>query len=489
MRLRHGTGAGRSHRVRVVPRRRTEPAGASAEGGGFRFIDLFAGIGGMRRGFEGVGGTCVFTCEWDKYAQQTYRANYDTDHPLADDIRDVNVGAVPEHDVLLAGFPCQPFSIAGVSKRNALKLPHGFRCKVQGTLFFDVVRILNAHRPRAFLLENVKNLVNHDKGRTFRIIHETLTQGLGYDVHWKVLDAKSWVPQHRERIFLAGFREPSEFSFDNLEYVAPSKGPRLQSILHPEDGSEDCEMPYTTGRNARVVDKYTLSDHLWRYLQSYAEKTPRGGERLWVRTGDTRRRLEDAFRKVLQGWIGDPRQARQSKPSAFDASRVRPPNGVRRRHDAFLDSGVGRTGLPTVRQCCRRALRGGRRKARGTLGPRADGSPARLEVRGLRLLMVDLIDWLNAYSTSGHVWFIKRLSGNDTLANRTHQAGPYVPKGPFRQLFPQLEESADKNPRVEFDLFIDSHAQHRQATIIWYKGGTRNETRHHEPWRQSVTSA
>ena len=272
MRLRHGTGAGRSHRVRVVPRRRTEPAGASAEGGGFRFIDLFAGIGGMRRGFEGVGGTCVFTCEWDKYAQQTYRANYDTDHPLVDDIRDVNVGAVPEHDVLLAGFPCQPFSIAGVSKRNALKLPHGFRCKVQGTLFFDVVRILNAHRPRAFLLENVKNLVNHDKGRTFRIIHETLTQGLGYDVHWKVLDAKSWVPQHRERIFLAGFREPNEFSFDNLEYVAPSKGPRLQSILHPEDGSEDCEMPYTTGTNARVVDKYTLSDHLWRYLQSYAEK-------------------------------------------------------------------------------------------------------------------------------------------------------------------------------------------------------------------------
>ena len=170
--------------------RRTVRSALSAKAGTFNFIDLFAGIGGMRRGFEAIGGTCVFTCEWDRYAQQTYRANYSSGHLFANDIRDVEVDAVPEHDVLLAGFPCQPFSIAGVSKRNALKLPHGFRCEAQGTLFFDVVRILHAHRPRAFLLENVKNLVNHDKGRTFRVIHETLTDGLGYEVHWKVLDAK-----------------------------------------------------------------------------------------------------------------------------------------------------------------------------------------------------------------------------------------------------------------------------------------------------------
>ena len=269
---RHDTSVGRSRRIRAVPQRRTDPTGASTKSGPFKFIDLFAGVGGMRRGFEALGGACVFTCERDKYAQHTYRANYGSDHPLASDIRDVDVGAVPEHDVLLAGFPCQPFSIAGVSKRNALKLPHGFRCQAQGTLFFDVVRILHAHRPKAFLLENVKNLVNHDKGRTFRIIRETLMEDLGYEVHWKILNAKSWVPQHRERIFIAGFRDRNAFSFDNLEYPEISKGPRLQTILHPEDGSEDCETPYTAGRSARVVDKYTLSDHLWQYLQSYAEK-------------------------------------------------------------------------------------------------------------------------------------------------------------------------------------------------------------------------
>ena len=270
--LRDGADVGQTRNGGGREARRAVRSALSAKAGSFNFIDLFAGIGGMRRGFEAIGGTCVFTCEWDKYAQQTYRANYGSDHLFANDIRDVEVGAVPEHDVLLAGFPCQPFSIAGVSKRNALKLPHGFRCEAQGTLFFDVVRILHAHRPRAFLLENVKNLVNHDKGRTFRVIHETLTDGLGYEVHWKVLDAKSWVPQHRERIFLAGFREPNDFSFDSLEYLEPSKGPKLQSILHPEDGSEDRETPYTAGRSACVVDKYTLSDHLWRYLRAYAEK-------------------------------------------------------------------------------------------------------------------------------------------------------------------------------------------------------------------------
>ena len=238
----------------------------------FRFIDLFAGIGGLRRGFEPLGGQCVYTSEWDRFAKLTYRANYACDHEIAGDITKVNVDEIPGHDVLLAGFPCQPFSIAGVSKKNALNRPHGFRCDAQGTLFFDVARIIDAHRPRAFLLENVKNLVNHDKGRTFRIIHRTLTEELNYHVHWKVVDAKSWVPQHRERIFVVGFREPNGFTFDDLEVPNPISGPRLSAVLHPEDGSEQAESPYTLGPEARVASKYTLTDHLWGYLQSYAEK-------------------------------------------------------------------------------------------------------------------------------------------------------------------------------------------------------------------------
>ena len=168
----------------------------------FRFIDLFAGIGGLRRGFEPLGGKCVFTSEWDKYSQKTYLANHQCDHEVAGDITKVPLGDIPEHDLLLAGFPCQPFSIAGVSKKNALNRPHGFRCEAQGTLFFNVAQIIEHHRPRAFLLENVKNLVNHDRGRTFEVIYRTLTEELGYHVHWKVINAKSFVPQHRERIFI-----------------------------------------------------------------------------------------------------------------------------------------------------------------------------------------------------------------------------------------------------------------------------------------------
>lgn len=248
----------------IEPRTPSQPA--------FRFIDLFAGIGGMRRGFEPLGGKCVFTSEWNKYAQRTYQANYDCDHEIAGDITQVPVDEIPPHDLLLAGFPCQPFSIAGVSKKNALKQPHGFRCEAQGTLFFDVARIIEAHRPHAFLLENVKNLVNHDKGRTFRVIHRALTDELGYQVHSKVVDARSWVPQHRERIFIVGFRAPNGFSFDDFVVPDPLKGPRLKAVLHPEDGSEPAESPYTLGPKAKVADKYALSNHLWGYLQRYAEK-------------------------------------------------------------------------------------------------------------------------------------------------------------------------------------------------------------------------
>lgn len=238
----------------------------------FKFIDLFAGIGGLRRGFESVGGTCVFTSEWNPYSQRTYRANFPDDHEIAGDITKVNAGDIPLHDVLLAGFPCQPFSIAGVSKKNALGRPHGFRCETQGTLFFDVARIIEHHRPKAFLLENVKNLIAHDGGRTFRTICSTLRDELGYCIDWRVIDARSFVPQHRERIFIAGFRHDTGFSFDDFSVPAARLEPKLDAILHREDGSEPPEAPFTEGADARVSARYTLTTHMWDYLQRYAEK-------------------------------------------------------------------------------------------------------------------------------------------------------------------------------------------------------------------------
>jgi DNA (cytosine-5)-methyltransferase 1 len=248
---------------------------SNSNGGGsgdFTFIDLFAGIGGMRRGFESVGGRCIFTSEWDKYSRKTYQANFVSDHPVAGDITQIDAAEIPEHDLLLAGFPCQPFSIAGVSKKNSLGRAHGFRCESQGTLFFDVARIIDQQRPAAFLLENVKNLKSHDKGNTFRIIRATLEEDLGYHVDVRVQDAKPWVPQHRERIFIAGFRKDVGFDFEKLKTPTPDQWPRLGQILHPQDGTQAREEPFTTGRKAKVADKYTLSERLWQYLQDYAAK-------------------------------------------------------------------------------------------------------------------------------------------------------------------------------------------------------------------------
>lgn len=236
----------------------------------FTFIDLFAGIGGIRLGFQSVGGTCVFTSEWNDWSKKTYQANYGDNHLFIGDIVPFPAEEMPDHDVLLAGFPCQPFSIAGVSKKNALGRPHGFECTTQGTLFFDVARIIATKRPKAFLLENVKNLLSHDGGNTFKVIIETLRDELEYDVHWKVVDGRNWVPQHRERILIVGFKNKTEFSWDDLHI--PQNKLTLKDILHPEDGSEKVEEPYTTGEKAKVHSKYVLSDKLWQYLQGYAEK-------------------------------------------------------------------------------------------------------------------------------------------------------------------------------------------------------------------------
>lgn len=218
----------------------------------FTLIDLFAGIGGIRIAFENAGAgcvKCVFSSEWDEKAQDTYEANFG-ERPDGD-ITKINAEDIPDHDILTAGFPCQPFSIAGVSKNNALGNEHGFGHATQGTLFFDVARIIDVKRPRAFLLENVKNLKSHDKGNTFKVICHTLEKELGYCVYSKVIDARTLVPQHRERIYIVGFREPTNFEFPDL----PDLSPKFKDIL-------DSDVP----------GKYTLSDHLWAYLQNYAAK-------------------------------------------------------------------------------------------------------------------------------------------------------------------------------------------------------------------------
>ena len=237
---------------------------APSQGHDFRFVDLFAGIGGLRLGMESIGGRCVFTSEWDKYAQQTYKANFHDDpdaHVFAGDIRPFGAdpSLIPEHDVLVAGFPCQPFSLAGVSKKNSLGRKHGFECEDQGNLFFEIERIIAHHKPAAFLLENVKNLERHDKGQTFAVIRDRLTNALGYHIDWRVISSHPWVPQKRERIFIVGFREETGFSFKGFEKQIPpeSDWPRLGSILQSHN---------------EVDSKYTLTEHLWNYLQRYKEK-------------------------------------------------------------------------------------------------------------------------------------------------------------------------------------------------------------------------
>jgi DNA (cytosine-5)-methyltransferase 1 len=239
----------------------------------FRFVDLFAGIGGMRLAAESVGGQCVQTVEWNKFARQTYLANFPhaRGHRFDEDITQLPVDQVAEHELLMAGFPCQPFSIAGVSKKNSLGRPHGFDCEEQGNLFFNIRDILDARRPPAFLLENVKNLKSHDHGRTFAVIEHWLKDRLGYHVHSIVLDAQPFVPQHRERIFIVGFREPNDFSWNRLRLPPKHSRPRLESILHKQDGVPP-EPPYTESDHGGVAQKYVLTDHLWSYLQSYAQK-------------------------------------------------------------------------------------------------------------------------------------------------------------------------------------------------------------------------
>ena len=245
--------------IRLMINNKNNNVKKAAEKAEFTFIDLFAGIGGIRLAYEAVGGKCVYSNEWDKYCQMTYFANFG-EQPDGD-ITKVNENDIPDHDILVAGFPCQPFSIAGISKKKSLGRATGFEDKTQGTLFFDVCRIIKAKRPKAFMLENVKNLRTHDKGNTFRVIQESLDE-LDYEVRYQVLDGQDYVPQHRERIIIVGFdrkRYGDQIDFEfNLTPAEPKAV--LKDILEKKADA-----------------RYTLSDKLWQYLQDYADKHKAAG--------------------------------------------------------------------------------------------------------------------------------------------------------------------------------------------------------------------
>lgn len=223
----------------------------------FTFVDLFAGIGGFRIGLTSAGGDSVFANEWDQYAAITYKAWFGDEHISTEDLRNLNPERdIPDHDVLAAGFPCQPFSIAGVSKKNSLGRPHGFSDLQQGNLFFAICDIISVKKPKIILLENVKNLIGHDKGKTWKVITESLDL-LGYEVKFEVINAAGWVPQNRRRVFIVGFNRKyfNKSVIDSFEFPNSNLPPvKLSTIL--EEKAPD--------------KKYMLTDNLWKYLQNYA---------------------------------------------------------------------------------------------------------------------------------------------------------------------------------------------------------------------------
>jgi len=237
----------------------------------FTFIDLFAGIGGIRIGFESAGGTCVFSSEYDRFAQVTYKAFFGTAPVFEERLQveppgditkipgDMLDQVIPDHDILTAGFPCQPFSLAGVSKKQSLGKPHGFKDPTQGTLFFNIKEVLSVKKPKAFFIENVKNLKSHDKGRTYQIIIETLSS-LGYVMAPRIIDAAGWVPQHRERIYILGFRNDLMDEFEAVQFQRE----KLDQIAPPEKGIDLTEV-----LEEDVPDKYILGRGTWNTLKRH----------------------------------------------------------------------------------------------------------------------------------------------------------------------------------------------------------------------------
>ena len=246
--------------------------------GKYRFLDIFAGVGGFRFGFEPAGGACVWSCEINSHARKTYSVNHEEpEDSIFPDLREAKPQDIPDHEVLIAGFPCQPFSIAGVSKNNSLNKPNGFRDVTRGTLFFQIASILATHQPVAFLLENVPSLVKHDHGRTFRTILDILSEELGYHTSYRILDSKHYVPQRRSRLFIAGHREKDRPTLDLMNLHQDQPTPNLRSILHSQNGTEAPEEPYTLGDLATVNPKYTLTEGTWQALLRHRQKHETAG--------------------------------------------------------------------------------------------------------------------------------------------------------------------------------------------------------------------
>lgn len=285
----------------------------------FTFIDLFAGIGGFRQAMQSVGGKCVFSSEWDKYAKQTYYHNYG-EMPYGD-IQQIKEDWIPDHDVLCAGFPCQPFSLAGVSKKNSMGRKHGFECETQGTLFFDIARILKKKRPKAFYLENVKNLLTHDNKQTFEVIRRTLEDELGYVVKWKIVDAAKWVPQHRERLFIVGYDPKQIKGITKADIVIPEKPrrgyryPKLKTIIQDEVDPKHILGPGTWATLERHKANHAAKGNGFGYglhtrpladdevTRTISARYHKDGAEVLIETGGARpRRLTVDEAKQLQGY-------------------------------------------------------------------------------------------------------------------------------------------------------------------------------------------
>lgn len=413
----------------------------------FKFIDLFAGIGGLRLAFQSQGCDCVFSSEWDPKAQETYQANFG--ELPAGDITKVSSAEIPDHDILLAGFPCQPFSIAGVSKKNSLGREHGFADETQGTLFFDVARIIKDKKPRAFLLENVKNLVSHDKGRTFRTIKRVLERELGYKVYAAILNAKNLVPQHRERIYIVGFRDHIEFEFPDL----PGRGPAINTILEKS-----------------VPEKYTLTDKLWKYLQDYAAKHRALGNGFGFGMTD----LNGHSRTLSARYYKDGSEILIPQPNK-NPRRLTPRECARLQgfpddykivvSDTAAYKQFGNSvSVPVVQ-----------RIAASMMDALIENKKASDYFRG-EINLSNFRDEAIARASQYGKFFIKSISANDTGTNGSHQAGFYVAKKAWPLLFDEpgvKGENWERPVRIHWEQ-LDVPTDNM---IKWYGKGTRSEYR------------
>ena len=316
----------------------------------FTFIDLFAGIGGFRIAFQNVGGRCVFSSEWDRYAKETYKANFG-EVPYGD-IREIKKRSVPDHDILLAGFPCQPFSLAGVSKKRSLGRKHGFQDETQGTLFFEIKEILKKKKPKAFMLENVKNLLSHDNKHTFKVIMDTLID-LGYVVSWKIVDGANWVPQHRERIFIVGYH-PDKINITRDKIVIPEK---------PRKKYKRSELKDIILR--KVDEKYTLGPGTWSTLERHKKHHAAAGNgfgyglhTLPISNGSIARTISARYHKdggevLIQPKSGRPRRltiGEVAQLQGFDPERFRFPVSDTQAYKQLGNSVVVPAVLDTARE-------------------------------------------------------------------------------------------------------------------------------------------